>query len=292
MMHIPYKRLQPAELNAMIDQAQAGDLAARNAVVIHMMRLVIRLAAEAARRCGQMAQLQDLVQAAVVGCSATSEGGLVRAIAGFDTARGIRFSTYATLWIRAALRDVLSDNIVSGRGSAARAARIRRVADELAVGLGRRPTPLEVQARLGASGAVPPHVNAIRRALDAPLFVTYFDPSHDRGTDGGESDHTRGMSRHDAAQHEAIAHTSVVDEADVVDAIDHRAALARQAAAFATLTPIEQQILRERYGIGVRGEGQATLQEIGDRLGRSRERIRQIEARALERLREALRACA
>jgi RNA polymerase primary sigma factor len=230
--------------------------ARRNRLAEVNLRLVVMLA-KSYRRSG--VPFPDLVQ----------EGnlGLMRAIDKFDHRVGTRFSTYAAWWIRQAVAREATRQRETVRmpfGLVDKRRRASRAARSLAQTLGRAADTDEVAEELGMTQA------QARRALEA---VPRSIPLHAFVSEEGDRPWDEVLSDADA---------TMVDE-DV-------AAKQRQRAAVRVLdrlTPREQHIVRRRFGLGGSGE-EVTLREIGEELGLSRERIRQLEAIALEKLREAL----
>jgi len=226
--------------------------AARAELVEANLRLVVSVAT---RYYHPGLQLSDLIQ----------EGnlGLMRAVVKFDYRRGFKFSTYATWWIRQAITRAISDQ--------SRTIRLpvhvveclnteRRASQDLVGELGRSPTRAEVCERLGVTEE---RLTLLRKASAHPLSLETPIGADDSGRVG------------DLIQDPDV---TPPDEASCGRELEQQAQ-----AALATLTPREERVLRMRFGIG-RG-GACTLEEVGKRFGVTRERIRQIEATALEKLR-------
>jgi RNA polymerase primary sigma factor len=247
--------LPQAELLARIEQleesfARLTDL--KNLFVQHNLKLVITVAKEF-RNLG--VPFRDLIQEGNI--------GLVRAVEKFDHSRGFKFSTYAIWWIRQALIRSLQNHsravrIPSHLQDALR--RYRREADRLARELGRQPTQDEVAA---AGHEVPDRLDDIERAAREPLSLDAPLPGQDERLYG-----------------DVLADPAEVDPDARIQGNQLEVAM-RQA--LAGLPAREQQILCWRFGLGE--ESEHTLEEIGSNLGLSRERVRQLESRALARLR-------
>jgi RNA polymerase sigma-32 factor len=240
------------------------DEAALHRLTAAHMRLVIAMAAKF-RRWGL--SNADLIQEGHV--------GLLEAASRFEPERDVRFSTYAAWWIRAAIQDYVLRNwsIVRGGTSSAQKAlffNLRRLRAKLAAeqgDLGEGEIDRAVAEKLGVSAADVALMGARLSGPDASLNA----PAFDRDETSGER------------QDLLAADDPAIDET-VGEAIDGERRHGWLREALAILDERELDIVRERR----LGEEGATLETIGRRLGISKERVRQIEARALEKLRTAL----
>ena len=243
---------------------ERGDRDALHKLTAAHMRLVIALSAKF-RHYGL--PLSDLVQEGHV--------GLLEAAARFAPERDVRFSTYATWWIRASIQDYVLRNwsIVRGGTSSAQKAlffNLRRLRARLAQGsetLSSAEVYREIAAALGVPVADVAMMDSRLSGPDASLNA----PLTDEG--GNASD------RQDFLVSDAPLPDEVVGE--TID-LERRSGWLNTA--LGALNERELKIIRERR---LREEG-ATLESLGERLGISKERVRQIENRALEKLRTAL----
>lgn len=243
---------------------ETGDQAALHRLTAAHMRLVIAMASKF-RRYGL--SNADLIQEGHV--------GLLQAASRFEPEREVRFSTYAAWWIRAAIQDYVLRNwsIVRGGTSSTQKSlffNLRRVRARLAQekgDIGEAAIDREIAETMGVSigdvAAMSARLSGPDASLNAPLY--------DRDEASGE--------RQDAL----VADQPGVDEA-VVASIDGERRLRWLGEALSVLDERELKIVQERR---LTHEGE-TLETIGRRLGISKERVRQIEARALEKLRSAL----
>jgi len=238
----------------LLDQdALRAAAAARAAFVAANYGLVVAVAARYQHR-GLL--LDDLVQEGHV--------GLLRAVDLFDPARGYKFSTYAVWWIKQGIRRALDTQVplahVPGNVQQERA-HLARQAHALHATLGHPPSHAELAAALGLPRA---RVDALTAPLAraVPLDLTVGDAET--------------MTMSDLLPDPAAPRPDVEAEAQEV------AAAVR--AALAALAPRDRAILAARHGLD--GQPPRTLQEIGQHLGLTRERVRQIEARALQQLRQ------
>ncbi len=237
-----------AELIAQIEQAQE----ARE----HLGRANTRLVVSIAKRyMGQGLPFPDLIQEGNV--------GLMRAVDKYDYKRGNRFSTYATWWIRQAITRALAQKTRTIRIPLHMTERIRqmyRTAQLLEQELGRRPTPEEIAEEMDLPA------ESVRGMMDASQHAIALErPVGDDG-DSEFGDFIEDQDTPEPA--EATAHHLLQETIEEV---------------LSELTPRQAHILRLRFGLG--GGEQHTLEEIANKFGLSRERIRQLEKEALRRLR-------
>jgi RNA polymerase primary sigma factor len=246
----------PAEHERLLAAVKDGQAAQE-----HLIKANSRLVVSVAKKyVGRGVPFLDLIQEGNI--------GLIRAVKKFDFRRGFKFSTYATWWIRQAVTRAIAD-----QGRTIRVPvhmyeqinRLTRTSRQLVQELGRDPTTEEIAERLG----VPPRkVEQIIRVSQRPLSLEM--------PVGEEEDSYLGDFIEDAEADSPTDSASQTMLRQVIDEI------------FESLTPREVRILQLRFGL-VDGYSY-TLEEVGKKFGVTRERIRQIEAQALGRLRHPSRS--
>jgi RNA polymerase primary sigma factor len=201
--------------------------------------------------------------------------GLIQAAKRFDADRGVKFITYAVFWVRQAISHALAEQAGTIRiphKQAAHQLKAVRARDALQRELGREPTHEEIAERAGIDPA----------AVEVLLAVTRSAESLSQGVGAEGQERTL----------EDVLEQTMVSAAD--DDMLRRATAEQAREILAELKPKERAVLCRRFGIpedGADGEREPmTLQEIGLELNLSRERVRQIEAQALQRLRRGVKA--
>ncbi|QLF68771.1 RNA polymerase factor sigma-32 [Peteryoungia desertarenae] len=266
---IKYAMAQPylereEELDLAIRWKDHNDQGARNRIAQAHMRLVIAMAAKFR---GFGLPLNDLIQEGYI--------GLLEAAARFDPGREVRFSTYAGWWIRASMQDYILRNwsIVRGGTSSSQKAlffNLRRLRAKLAQGdnrLSDQAIHQEIASALGVSLADVQSMDARLTSNDTSLQT----PVAGRNGEGTE-------------QLEMLESNEIAPDEQVTSIIDGERWKGWLTSAMGSLNERETRIIKARR---LAEEG-ATLEELGAELGISKERVRQIETRAMEKLKQAL----
>jgi RNA polymerase primary sigma factor len=243
-----------AELERLVEQGER----AREHLIVANLRLVVSVAK---RYVGRGLSLLDLIE----------EGnlGLMRAVEKYDYHRGYKLSTYATWWIRQAITRAIADQARTIRlpvHMVETVSRLLRTVPRLQQELGRHPTPEELAAEMGVSTE---RLQEIVKAAQIPISLE---------TPVGEED--------ESSLSEFVVDHSAVSPVDFATRQSLRQELDRL---LGSLTQRERRVLQLRYGLE---DGRPrTLGEIGAEIGLTRERIRQIEGEALNKLRHICRDC-
>jgi RNA polymerase primary sigma factor len=250
-----YPLLTTEEEIALARKIKQGDKAARDRMIQANLRLVVTIAG-------------DYVDLGLPMMDLVSEGsiGLTRAVERFDPTKGAKLSTYAAWWIKQSIKRALSNQAKTIRlpvHLVEKISKVRRLALEMSHELGREPTDDELAEEIGMSAE---RVAELRNGSSRPASLDAVIDEDDSTQLGEMIADEEAQSSYDRLLDQDLQHQLK----GALHALDDR----------------ERKIVFQRFGLD--GSSPKTLEQLGATIGLTRERIRQLQAKALEKLRKAL----